>query len=339
MLEKPALEDRRIVACLKNEFGLSVEKVSFLPIGADRNTAVYRAVADKDVHFFVKLRRGNFDKAVAAVPKYLSSHGIKQVIPSLSTRMGQLWANLDPFKVMLYPYVEGHNGFEAKLSKQQWAEFGVALKSFHAADVPPEMTNGIKHERFSSRWRKVVKSHLARIDDEVFDEPVAVEMAIFLNAKRDETLELVKRAEQLAQELQNRPPGFILCHGDIHAWNLLIDTSGALYMVDWDTLIIAPKERDLMFIGGGLGNSGYTPREEQAFFYQGYGQTQVNPIALAYYRYERIIEDIAVYCEQIFLSNKSGKDRRQALEDLKSNYLPNSAIAVARHTDRKLRAD
>ncbi len=339
MLEKPAVEDRRIVACLKNEFGLSVEKVSFLPIGADLNTAVYRAVADNNVHYFVKLRRGNFDKAVAAVPKFLSSRGIKQVIPSLTTRMGQLWANLDHFTVMLYPYVEGHNGFEAKLSEQQWAEFGVALKSFHAADVPPEMTNGIHHERFSSRWRKVVKSHLARIDDEVFDESVAVEMAAFLKSKRNETIEIVNRTERLGQALQAQPPEFILCHGDIHLWNLLIEVTGALYMVDWDTLIVAPKERDLMFIGGGLGDSGYTPQKEESLFYQGYGQTQIDPIAIAYYRYERIIEDIAVYCEQIFLSNKGGKDRKQSVAELKSNYLPNGTIEVARQSDRTLRAD
>jgi spectinomycin phosphotransferase len=110
-------------------------------------------------------------------------------------------------------------------------------------------------------------------------------------------------------------------------------------MVDWDTLIFSPKERDLMFIGGGLGDSGYTPQEEETLFYQGYGQTQINPTALAYYRYERIVEDIAVYCEQIFVSDKGGKDRKQSLEDLKSNYLPDSTIEVARHSDRAFKAD
>lgn len=104
-------------------------------------------------------------------------------------------------------------------------------------------------------------------------------------------------------------------------------------MVDWDTLIFAPKERDLMFIGGGLGDSGYTPQEEVALFYQGYGKTQIDPIALAYYRHERIIEDIAIICEQILSSNKGGKDRAQALASLKSNYLPNGTIEVARRSD------
>jgi len=133
-----------------------------------------------------------------------------------------------------------------------------------------------------------------------------------------------------------QPPDFILCHADIHGWNLLIDNAGALYMVDWDTLIFAPRERDLMFIGGALGNSGYTPQEEETLFYQGYGQTNINQTAIAYYRYERIVEDIAVFCEQIFLSNEGGEDRKQALDYLQSNFLPDGTIARAYHSDKSL---
>lgn len=339
MLEKPELKDEKIINCLKTEYGLSVEKIAFLPLGADLNTAVYRVVTNDETVYFLKLRRGEFDEAAVAVPKYLSDLGIKQIIPSLTTQTGQLWASLAPFKVILYPYVEGHNGFERNLSDQQWVEFGAALKRFHTADIPSAITSSIQREKFSPQWRDTVKMFLERIEAETFDEPVAVEMAAFLKIKGDETLELVKRAERFAQMLQEQPPEFILCHADIHAWNLLIDDNDAFYMVDWDTLIFAPKERDLMFVGGGLGGNGHTPREEEALFYQGYGQTQIDPIAMAYYRYERIIEDIAVYCGQIFLSDEGGEDRKQSLEYLKSNFLPNCTIEMACQSDKTLRDD
>ncbi len=94
------------------------------------------------------------------------------------------------------------------------------------------------------------------------------------------------------------------------------------------------KERDLMFIGAGLGGNGHSPQEEKTLFYQGYGPTRIDPIGIAYYRYERIIEDIAVYCEQIFLSDKGGQDRKQSLEHLKSNFLPNGTIAIASQSDQ-----
>lgn len=124
MLEKPDLEDERIIVCLKNEYGLSVDTIAFLPLGADLNTAVYRTVADDETPYFVKLRRGNIDEASVAVPKFLSELGIKQIIPSLPTQTGQLRANLDPYTVILYPFVEGQNGFQVNLSDQQRVEFG-----------------------------------------------------------------------------------------------------------------------------------------------------------------------------------------------------------------------
>lgn len=46
MLEKPDLQDKEIVGCLRDEYGLRVRQVAFLPRGADQNTAVYRVVAE-----------------------------------------------------------------------------------------------------------------------------------------------------------------------------------------------------------------------------------------------------------------------------------------------------
>lgn len=42
MLIKPNLKDEEIIACLRDAYGLTVDKVTFLPLGADFNTAVYR---------------------------------------------------------------------------------------------------------------------------------------------------------------------------------------------------------------------------------------------------------------------------------------------------------
>ncbi len=337
MLEKPDLKDARIITCLKNEYGLSVAKIVFFPLGADLNTAVYQAIADDETPYFVKLRRGDFDEASVSVPKFLSDLGIKQIIPSLPTQTGQLWASLPPYKMILYPFVAGHNGFEVNLSDQQRIELGTALKKFHTAVIPAALTKNVRREAFSPRWRETVKLFLAQIENEAFDDSLAMELAAFLKTKRDETFDLVNRAERLALTLQAQSPEFILCHADIHGWNLLIDGNDALYMVDWDTLIFAPKERDLMFVGCGLGGNGHTLQEEETLFYQGYGQTQLNPIALAYYRYERIIEDIAIYCEQLFLSDDGGEDRKQSLKNLKSNFRPNGTIEIARQSDKTLR--
>ena len=334
MLKKTELQDEKIASCLRNEYRLSIEKISFLPLGADRDTSVYRVVTKDEENYFVKLKKGDFNEASVTIPNFLSALGIKQVIPALTTQTGQLWADLNAFKVILYPFVEGHPAFEGIMSNQQWFEYGTALKRFHNSNIPANLTSRIQKDNFSPQWRNMLKMFLELIEKEIFNEPVAIEVADFLKSKKDETLEIVKRTEQLAQMLLEQSPEFILSHGDIHGWNLLIDNSGALYIVDWDGLIFAPKERDLMFIGGGHGNSGYTPQEEETMFYQGYKQTDINHIAMAYYRYERTIQDMVDNCDQILLSDRGGETRKDVLEDIKSMYLPNCKIEMAYQSDK-----
>jgi spectinomycin phosphotransferase len=333
MLEKPNLPDEKIIACLQTNYGLPVTQITFLPLGADRDTSVYRAVTADGTAYFVKLRRGVFDEIVVTLPKWLSDQGIEQIIAPLATQTGQLWTSLAVFTVMLYPFVEGHNGYEVALTDHQWREFGAALKRIHTAVLPPALTRRIPQETYPPQGRATVKQFLAQVETDTFVDPVASKLAAFLQTKHAELHSLVDRTERLAQVLQARTPASVLCHFDLHAGNLLLASTDALYIVDWDNPLFAPKERDLMFIGGGQLGDWQTPQAEVALFYPSYGQTEIDPVALAYYRYERIIQDIAVECEQIFLTNEGGADREQALRYLTSNFLPNSVLAIAYQSD------
>jgi spectinomycin phosphotransferase len=337
MLEKPDLRDEKIIVYLQEGYGLHSAQVTFLPLGADRHTAVYHVIAEDETPYFLKLRSGVFDETSVALPKFLSSQGIEPIIPPMTTKTGQLWGNLDTFKVILYPFVEGHNGYDVELSDRHWVKFGAALKKIHTVDVPPALTRRIRRETYTPRWRETVKTFLERIEDDAFEDPVAEKLSAFLKAKRDAVFDLVGRAERHAQVLQAQSPAFVLCHSDVHAGNVLIGTNDAFYIVDWDDPILAPKERDLMFIGGAQGFVGHTPQEEETLFYQGYGRTESNPVALAYYRYERIVQDIAIYCEHLFLTDEGGKDREQSLKYLMSNFYPGGTIEIAYKADQTLR--
>jgi spectinomycin phosphotransferase len=334
MLEKPAIVDEEIVACVQAAFGLTVSEISFLPLGADVNTAVYRLTSKTKKPYFLKLRSGLFKEISVTLPHFLHEQGIEELIPPCPTKSNGLWANLGDYKVMLYPFIDGHDACDVPLTDAQWRQFGAALRRVHTAVLPPSLAAAIPKEAYSAQWRQLVMKFMQQIQDHQFVEPVAQKMVTFLNEQRAVVAQLVLRTQQLAQIVGKRPLPNVLCHSDIHAWNLLISQEGALYLVDWDDPILAPKERDLMFIGAGLGNIWRTPREE-ALFYEGYGPAQVNQDILAYYRCERIIQDIAAYCEQIFLSDEGGADREVALRQLASNFLPDRTIEIAMNSGRQ----
>jgi spectinomycin phosphotransferase len=331
MLEKPDVPDERLIACLRDDYGVRVTEIAFLPLGYDVNTAVYR-VADGATPYFLKLRSGDFDEATIAIPRFLYDCGISAVIPPIPTGDKRLWTRMDAYAVVLSPFIIGRNGWDQPLSDRQWVDFGSALRGLHTANMLPSLTQGVPHETFSPHWRDMVREFQARAADTAFIDPVAARTAAFLRDTRDRITDLVGRAKRLGDALRAQPLPNVLCHADIHAGNVLLAANGALFIVDWDTLLFAPKERDLMFIGGGIGAVWQSPREE-ALFYQGYGPTAIDPMAIAYYRYERIVEDIAAFCEQLLLTDDGGADREQSLRYLMSSFLPGAEMDIAYQSD------
>jgi spectinomycin phosphotransferase len=337
MLERPELQDRLILSVVQEAYGLRAKEVTFLPLGADVNTAVYRLVAEDGTANFLKLRKGTFGELIVAVPRFLWSNGIRAIIPPMETLTGQLWASIDVYKMILYPFIRGRNAYETGLSDHHWIKLGAALKRLHTVYVPPALARLIPSETYSPRWRESVKTFQAQAERGSLDDPVTTKLAEFMKAKKAEIDFMVMRAGQLGKALQSRSLELVLCHSDIHPGNLLIAENdagapGELYIVDWDNPSFSPIERDLMFVGAGMGCAWPGGREE-ALFYQGYGPTQVDPYALSYYRYERIVQDIAEFCKQVLLTDEGGRDREQAYRYLTDSFLPNHVVNVAFRTD------
>ncbi len=332
MLEKPDLADDLIIDCLQRDYGLRITKIEFLPLGADVNTSVYRAVAEDGTPYFVKLRGGDFNELTIIVPNYLETQGISHLIAPIETKDGQLWTRLDRFAVILSPFITGQDGFTLHLTDRQWIELGETLKGVHSAKLPAEITDRLPRETYAPHWRDRVRAFQTIVGTTSFADPISAKLADLMRSEQDVISRLVRRAEELAAELQLRSLDFVVCHADIHGGNVLLNDRGELYVVDWDTLILAPKERDLMFIGAGIGKGWNTPRESELFF-RGYGATNIDPVALAFYRYERIVEDIAAFCEQILESDPDNQDRAQGLHFLSCQFLPNDVIDIAFTSD------
>ncbi len=333
MLERPDVQDESIAACLRQAYGLAVAQIEFLPLGADVNTAVFRVSANGERPYFLKLRAGVFHETSTTLPKFLFDHGVAEIIPPLPNQKGRLWSSLAGYNVILYPFIKGQDGYAVNLSEPQWRRFGAALRQIHSIVAPARLLNGLPRETFSPRWRNDVRAYLTLVKERRFTEPVAARLAEFLNSKRAETLELVERAERAGETLRGRSPQLTLCHSDLHAGNFLICDEDEFYLVDWDAPLLAPKERDLMYVGAGLAGDWRTPEEEETLFYAGYGQTEIDPIALTYYRCERVVQDIAAYCEQLLLTDAGGADRALSLGYLMANYQPGSVVELASKPD------
>jgi spectinomycin phosphotransferase len=333
MLEQPDIPDATVRVRLRDSFGLDIAQITFLPIGWVYN-ALYRVVAAGGASYLLKLRRDHFNEIAVAVPAFLHAHGIRQVVAPIPTTSNMLWVRAHGFVWTLYPFVDGKTGFERALSQRHWIALGQSMQAVHTTKLPAALAERVPQEDYSPRWRAQVRAFDNQVQQDRFADPVAARLAAFWLAKRDEILAIVDRAGHLALAVQQRAAQFVICHSDLHARNILISGDDEVAIVDWDEPILAPKERDLMFVGGGVGGI-WNDDREAAWFYHGYGQAEIDPTALCYYRYERIVADIAGCAEQIFGMQGSVEERAKAL-GIANQFLPNNVVGIAHRTYDRL---
>ena len=163
MLEKPDLPDQLIITAVQEEYELKVSRVTFLPLGYDVNTAVYRTETANGTAYFLKLRKGSFNPITVTVPQYLSSLGMRAIIPPLMSRKGQLFGNFKEYTTILYPFIPGKDGYQVSLTEKQWIELGQALKMVHGANIPHDLATQIPHEAYDPQWRESVKQFMEMV--------------------------------------------------------------------------------------------------------------------------------------------------------------------------------
>lgn len=326
MLTRPFLSTDRIVSCLQTDYGIDVSSLSFIPLGADLNAAVYKAETYVNRTYFIKVKRSYNYAVNILVSKLLSENGIQQIILPIETFDGQPTKSIEDFVLIVYPFIVGEDGFQRDLTEIQWILLGKALKQIHSIEAPVSLQQQMRQEDYSDRWQLAVLQILSSFDKDSYKDEMQIKLARFLKENSASIQSLVDRAHEFGQKLKNQTQKFVLCHSDIHGGNVLIDENNSIYIVDWDEPIMAPKERDLMFIGGGVANV-WNKLHEERYFYKGYGKTDVDRELLAYYRCVRILEDIAIYCEEL-LANKPG-DRQKMYEQFTGMFYPQGVVEIA----------
>jgi spectinomycin phosphotransferase len=324
MLEPPPLPAEKIFSSLRNNYDVTVIRLEFLPIGNDPNSWVYK-VHTEDQFYFLKAKRLPIYEPSLVIPHFLKEQGLEQVVAPLLTKARDLYKTLDDFALILYPFIDGDTGMNLGLTDTQWLEYGIFLKHLHAVQLPDELLQQMQKETFIPKWLSMVQSVHETILERSYHNPFEKELIELWKIKHEEISKILTRTEELGQMARAESLEFVLCHTDIHTANLLIDSSGKLFVVDWDNPILAPKERDLMFIGA-----------EEHLFYQGYGQTGTNKLALAYYHYEWVIQEISDYANRVFSSAFGDETKHHALQEFLELFEPDNVVNVAYMSDKRL---
>ncbi|HAT9099091.1 TPA: aminoglycoside O-phosphotransferase APH(9)-Ia [Legionella pneumophila subsp. pneumophila] len=316
---------------MKVYYGIDIHTVQLIVGGADMNAFGYKADSESN-SYFVKLKYGHHDEINLSIIRLLHDSGIKEIIFPIYTRDTKLFQQIDHFKIIVYPFINAPNGFTQNLTEKQWHQLGKVLRQIHETSVPTAIQQRLRKETYSPKWREMVRSFYNKIGFDDSDDQITTDFKTFFNQKIDSIHRLVDSSEELSKKIQLDLDKYVLCHSDVHAGNVLVVNEGSIFIIDWDEPMLAPKERDLMFIGGGIGNVWNKPHEID-YFYEGYGKTNVDKIILSYYRHERIVEDIAVYGQDLLSRDQNNESRLESFKHFKSMFDPNDVVEIAFSSD------
>jgi len=324
MREPPRILEEHLRACLQDQYDLYPVTLEFLPRGKDYHAGVYRVVSEQGTPYLLKAKSGPLYEPSCLVPRYLSNQGITSVVAPVPTKSNALWTKLVDWSVIVYPFIDGDTSLSG-MTNEQWKEVGTIFKRIHQVRLEPGGGLSLRKETFDpteyARWVRAFETqHLhSRHGRSGSSRALRADWRA-----HQSTIHMgVTSLEKLAEVLKARPFPYVISHADLHPANLLRDPAGHVFVIDWDDVMLAPKERDFIFV-----------REPQAdAFWEGYGQREIDWMALTYYRWERVVQDLIECAQDVCFRDDLGEetkaDASQMFHEILAEEGSNIAAAYA----------
>jgi spectinomycin phosphotransferase len=236
-----------------------------------------------------------------SVARRLHDSGLEFVVAPVPTAPGASTVEIaHRWAVSLLPWVEGTAwGFSDELAPTQRDELVGLLARLHGTYVPDV---GLRPELPPS-GRGALEALL--VDD--VPEPGGPHSAAAQTWLHDHRTMLRDRlAEVDAVAARIDPASLVVTHGEPHPGNLVGSADG-LRLVDWDTVALAPRERDLWLVG---------TDEATVSAYESAAGVAVDRVLLGAYRLAWDLADVASFLDELRRPHDDTADTRAALHFL-----------------------
>ncbi len=135
------------------------------------------------------------------------------------------------------------------MTDEQWKQVGSIFRRIHQVRLPPVGFESLRKETFDpeeyTRWVRAFETQLAHAEGRGAGQQ---ERSACWPAHQSTIHMVVTTLEKLAGVLQSQTFPYVICHADLHARNLIRDQAGWVFVIDWDEVVLAPKERDFIFV-------------------------------------------------------------------------------------------
>lgn len=211
------------------------------------------------------------------------------------------------FAVALYPHIAGDSSV--------WSESPTATHRRRVLDmmvilhaVPRTATPHAPIDDYSISHRDELEMGIHVNADPKESGPYSARVSTLLAELGANIQQLLQRYDALVQETRSRPRPTVVTHGEPHPGNIM-RTSDGWKLIDWDTLLVAPPERDLWSLDPGDGSIIDAYRDAT--------NCTPDPSTLDLYRLRWDLADIAVYVSRFRGPHSASSDDNKSWDELR----------------------
>lgn len=170
------------------------------------------------------------------------------------------------------------------------------------------------------RWNSAIPKRnafieaLRELDEPWVSGPYAERVRLLLRASRSGVEALMSRYDRLAEAVALSGDQWVVTHGEPHGGNFMTGNDGQMYLIDWDTVRLAPRERDLEMVVG-------DDPDALAAYQRTAGPFAPRPEAVELFRARWDLADIYAYVQWFRKPHGNSPDDQASWESL-AQYLP-----------------
>ncbi|MEE6261556.1 aminoglycoside phosphotransferase family protein [Plantactinospora sonchi] len=299
MRDRPAeMAESELVGALSTGWGLDVPEVTYRPVGA--GSYHWSVVDDVDRRWFVTVddlgvesarRDAVFVDLTRALDTALALRrdaGLEPVVAPVPTRTGASAYRLGArYAVSVFPLLDGVAGEFGPHRPADLPEVLALLGAVHRATPVVARTAGRFVPDLPGRQR--LTAALDDLDRQWAAGPYAEPTRKLLTVHAGRVAEWLADFDRLAARVAASGVEPVVTHGEPHPGNLL-RTADGLRLIDWETVRVAPPERDLWLV---------TDDPDLLAEYSRATGHPVDPAGLAFHQLRWRLADVAEYVDEL----------------------------------------
>lgn len=249
--------------------------------------------------------RAAFETAVA-----LRHAGLGFVVAPLPAKAGESLVRIgDRHAVAVFPFEAGESGRFGHSDPEERVAVAALLAELHSRTPVAEVHARSRGVGFPERTH--IEAGLRELDRPWVGGPFAEPARHALAAGAARITDLLARTDRLAAGVEARGAGWVVTHGEPHAGNVMRTADGRRALVDWDTVALAPPERDLWMLVD-------TIDDGPANAYASATGRRLDHDALQFFRLTWDLKDLAEHLNVLRAPHRETEDTTRAYEGLVS---------------------